>query len=73
MEKKLNAKYWLILLTLFVCNSLSATDVVFVAGTDVSTTTSITKDGITISVSYGTFSRTDNYRPYANSTTTVSS
>lgn len=73
MEKKLNAKYWLILLTLFVCNSLSATDVVFVAGTDVSSTMSITKDGITISVSDGTFSRTDNYRPYSNSTTTVSS
>ena len=73
MEKKLNAKYWLILLTLFVCNSLSATDVVFVAGTDVSSTMSITKDGITISVSDGTFSRADNYRPYAYSTTTVSS
>ena len=50
-----------------------ATDVTFIAGTDVSNTTSITKDGITISVSSGTLSRTDNYRCYANNTMTISS
>ena len=73
MKKTLNARYWLLLLLLIVCNNLIAADVVFVAGTDVSSTTSIAKDGITISVSSGTFSRTDNYRHYANSKTTVSS
>ena len=73
MKKELNARYWLLLLIMFVCNSLRANDVVFVAGTDVSQTLSITKDGITIALSNGTLSRSDNYRPYANSTTTVSS
>lgn len=73
MKKTLNARYWLLLLLLIVCNNLIANDVVFVAGTDVSATKSITKDGITITLSDGTLSRTDNYRPYANSTTTVSS
>ena len=73
MKKELNARYCLLLLIMFVCNSLRANDVVFVAGTDVSQTLSITKDGITITLSSGTLSRTDNYRPYAGSTTTISS
>ena len=73
MKKTLNARYWLLLLILIVSSNLIANDVVFVAGTDVSATKSITKDGITITLSDGTLSRTDNYRPYANSTTTVSS
>ena len=73
MKKTLNARYWLLLLILIVSSNLIANDVVFVAGTDVSETKSITKDGITITLSSGTLSRTDNYRPYANSTTTVSS
>ena len=47
--------------------------VTFVAGTDTSSGTSITKDGITITFSNGTFSRTDNYRCYANATMSVSS
>ncbi len=46
--------------------------VTFVAGTDVSSTTSITKDGVTISLSSGTLSRSDNYRVYANNTMTIS-
>lgn len=73
MKKTLNARYWLLLLILIVSSNLIANDVVFVAGTDVSETKTITKDGITIALSNGTLSRTDNYRPYANSTTTVSS
>ena len=73
MKKTLNARYWLLLLILIVSSNLIANDVVFVAGTDVSETKTITKDGITITLSNGTLSRTDNYRPYANSTTTVSS
>lgn len=73
MMKEMYIRYWLLLLILIVCNKLSANNVEFVAGTDVSSTMSITKDGITVSVSEGTFSRTDNYRHYASSTTTVSS
>ena len=50
-----------------------ATDVTFVAGTDVSTTTTLAKGGITISISSGTLSRNDNYRVYASNTMTISS
>lgn len=46
--------------------------VTFTAGTDVSNTTSITKDNITFSVSSGTLNRTDNYRAYANANATIS-
>ncbi len=55
------------------------TTVTFVAGTDKTSNTStsspdeITKDGITIAFTEGTFGRTDNYRCYANETMTVSS
>lgn len=44
--------------------------VTFIAGTDTGAT-SVTKDGITVSMS--TMSRTDNYRTYANTDMTVSS
>ena len=44
----------------------------FVAGTDTSSTTSITKTPITVSISSGTLSRTDNYRCYASNTMTIS-
>ena len=46
--------------------------VTFTAGTDTSSTTSITKDSVTVSVTSGTLSRTDNYRCYANNTMTIS-
>ena len=46
--------------------------VLFVAGTDTSASTSITKDGVTITLSSGTLSRTDNYRVYAGATMTIS-
>ena len=50
-----------------------ADKVTFTAGTDTSTGTSIEKDGITVTISSGTLSRTDNYRVYASNTMTVSS
>ena len=49
------------------------TTVTFTAGTDTSETLSLTKDGITITLTDGTLSRTDNYRPYASSSMTISS
>ena len=52
---------------------IQAAEVTFVAGEDVSSTTSITKDGITITLSSGTLSRTDNYRVYKDATITISS
>lgn len=50
-----------------------AGEVTFTAGVDKSSTTSITKDGVTISVTSGTFNRDDNYRLYANQTMTIRS
>ena len=66
------------LLTFFLTALLAfavgwAETVTFVAGTDTSEETSITKDGITVTLSSGVLNRTDNYRPYSGSTTTVSS
>ncbi len=52
--------------------STGETLVTFVAGTDVSSTTTLTKDDVTITTTSGTFSRTDNYRIYANNSMTVS-
>ena len=53
------------------------TTVTFTAGTDKGSTTdqtadSITKNGVTISCTSAALGRTDNYRFYANSTTTIS-
>ncbi len=44
----------------------------FVAGTDNSTSMYLIKEGVTIHVTDGTFSRDDNYRCYTNQTLTVS-
>ncbi len=52
----------------FTKTSASETVVTFIAGTDTGET-SVTKDGITVSMS--TMSRTDNYRTYANSNMVV--
>lgn len=68
------------LLTFFLTALLAftvgwAAEVTFQIGTDsgtAGTSATMTKDGITITTN-GTFSRTDNYRSYANSTTTFSS
>lgn len=49
------------------------TDVTFKIGTDSSSTSTMSKDGITLSTTNGTFSRTDNYRIYASNSLTVSS
>jgi len=49
-----------------------ADEVTFTAGTDKSDNLTITKDGVTMTLSSGTLSRTDNYRVYAKATLTVS-
>lgn len=46
--------------------------VTFVAGTDVSNELSLTKEGVTLTLTSGTLSGTDNYRTYASATITVS-
>ena len=46
-------------------------ELVFIAGVDKSDTTTLTKEGFTIVVSDGTFSRDDNYRCYASKTMTI--
>ena len=68
------------LLTFFLVALLTTTvswaeTITFEIGTDsgtAGTTATMTKDGITITTN-GTFARTDNYRSYANSTTSISS
>ena len=50
------------------------TTVTFVAGTDKSNTTTLTKDGVTLNINNGTFSNGTDYRSYKNATQfTVSS
>ena len=44
----------------------------FVAGIDTSTELTLTKDNITLTLTGGTLSRTDNYRVYANNSITIS-
>ena len=69
--KKLLLKSMLLLCALIVgSSSVWATSVTFTAGEDTGTS-SVTKDGITVSMS--TMSRTDNYRTYANTKMTVTS
>lgn len=70
----------LISLLMLFCGTTFAQTVTFNAGTDVGTlgtsTTGadqITKDGVTIAITGGTLSRTDNYRVYKNQSITVSS
>ena len=70
---------WLIMsMMLLVSGSVWADDITFTPGTVNGTTTDQTADemtsgGITISCTSAALGRTDNYRFYANSTTTVSS
>lgn len=66
-------KIFSVLIAILTAACLWADEVSFVAGTDVSSSLSITKSGVTVSVSEGTLSRTDNYRCYANNTMTISS
>lgn len=49
-----------------------SSSVTFTAGTDVSNTLTLTKGGVTITLTDGTLSRDDNYRCYANYEMTVS-
>ena len=65
-------KLFSLIATILFAGSMMATDVTFVAGTDVAEGTSITKDNVTLSVTSGVFNRTDNYRCYANNTMTIS-
>ena len=67
-------KLFSVLMCLFIgIGQMWAADVEFTAGTETSSTTTLTKSGITITVTSGTFNRTDNYRCYANNTMTISS
>lgn len=56
----------------FKVKDTSEKEVTFTAGTDKSSSTSITKEKVTITVSNGTFSRDDNYRVYKGATITIS-
>ena len=51
----------------------AAGPVTFLAGTDTSSELTLSKSGITVTLSTGTLSRTDNYRVYAKGTMTISS
>ncbi len=51
---------------------VKADSTTFVAGTDTSATTTLSKDDVTITTTSGTFSRADNYRIYANNSMTMS-
>jgi hypothetical protein len=68
--KKLLLKSILLLCALITGTSSSWGQITFTAGTDTGST-SVTKDGVTVSMS--TMSRDDNYRTYANSDMTVTS
>ena len=50
-----------------------ATDVTFTVNVEKSDNTTLTKDGITLTTTSGTFSRTDQYRIYSGATFTISS
>ena len=70
MKRHLLFKSLLLLCALIVGTNAWAESVTFIAGTDKGST-SVTKNGITVSMS--TMSRDDNYRTYASSSMTVSS
>ena len=76
--KKLLQTFFVIMLMLLTGGGIISADevktdsVTFTAGTDKSTTTTLSKGVVSIVTSSGTFSRTDNFRLYANSTTTIS-
>lgn len=55
-----------------VSAAAGSTSVTFVAGTDTSSSTELSKGDVTITTTSGTFSRTDNYRIYANNSMIVS-
>lgn len=70
----------LLSLLMVFCGTTFAQTVTFVAGTDVGTlgtsgtgADEVSKDGVTIAITGGTLSRTDNYRIYKGNTLTISS
>ena len=76
MRKTNSLKAFFTMCLLCVLGTLGAwaqTTVTFVAGTDKGEKTSLTKEGITITVSNGDLSRTDNYRIYASKEITIQS
>lgn len=76
MRKTNSLKAFFTMCLLCVVGTLGAwaqTTVTFVAGTDKGEKTSLTKEGITITVSNGDLSRTDNYRIYASKEITIQS
>lgn len=73
MKRYLHLLLTLLLLSVCTVGGAETKTVTFTAGTDKSSSTSITKDGITISLESGDLSRTDNYRIYKSKTVTVSS
>lgn len=69
-------RYSLVCLLTFIFGSTFATDVTFTAGTDKTASEDVltlTKDGITLTVSSGNLGLTDNYRFFKGSTLTISS
>jgi len=61
---------------LFLCMiglTAYAAETTFIAGTNTSSSTSLTVDDVTLSITGGSLSRDDNYRVYANQTLTISS
>lgn len=73
-------RYSLVGLLMMFCGTTFAQTVTFVAGTDAGSlgtsgtgADQITKNGVTVSITGGTLSRTDNYRVYKGQTFTVSS
>lgn len=53
-------------------SSTNSKTVEFIAGTDTSTGTSLSKEDVTITITGGTLSRADNYRVYAGKSMTIS-
>lgn len=53
-------------------SSANSKKVEFIAGTDTSTGTSLSKEDVTITITGGTLSRNDNYRVYAGKSMTIS-
>lgn len=73
--KKLLQTFSIIMLMLLTGGGSVLADevtVTFTAGTDKSSTTTLSKNGVTIQFSNGTFSRDDNFRLYSGVTATIS-
>jgi len=63
----------LLVVLIFTCGNAWGTDVTFTVNVESSNTTTMSKGDVTVSTTSGTFSRTDNYRIYANNSMTITS